>query len=127
MALRGTPRASEDHALVKLSRIPPATEGEAAAHVAAVLLRHAEGPTCHPATWEAVAGRLGVFWETYHQPGASRGEFVVDPPDGESAAVAINTAYPDRQIARAAVHELAHVLLYRMQPPLLPGYGDAGR
>lgn len=113
--------------MVRLHRWAPRTERTAAAYLAERLLRALDGPPERLSTWRRAAASLGVRAHEYHAPGASRGEFAASPPDGEPAVIAINTAYPERDACRAYAHELAHVLLHRMQPPLLPGFADAGR
>lgn len=112
---------------MRLSSIPATTRAQSAHHIASILLRHADGPTDDPATWEAVCQKLGITVTRYSVAGAHPGEWCADIPDGEPAVVAINSACSRKKQARAFVHELAELLIFRMQPPLLPDLSDAGR
>ena len=100
---------------------------EGGEYAAARLVRYAEGEPGDPATWQGVAQQMGVGVHLYEAPGAGRGEFIAPPPDGEPARIAINTAYPPREVAAAYIHELSEVLLRQMQPPLFPSEADCGR
>ena len=112
---------------MRLQPIPRKLINEAALYMGSELVKKAEGPLGDPATWHAVAQNEGIKVYEFHAPGAGRGEFVVGTPDGHPARIAINTAYPAREVASAYVHELSEILLRRMQPPLLPSEADAGR
>lgn len=113
---------------MRLSPIPATTRTQSAQHIAGILLRHAEGlPVADPATWEAVCQKIGAEVRYFDVPGAGAGEWCADIPDGDPAVVAINRANSPKKQARAFVHELAELLLFRMQPPLLPDMSDAGR
>ncbi|MBB6053308.1 hypothetical protein [Armatimonas rosea] len=112
----------------RLPAISPSTQRQVAELVAARLARYAQGfPLASRATWERVAEEMGVSVHLYHVPGAGRGEWRASPPDGDPSAIAINTAYPEIEVAKAFVHELAELLLHRLQPPLLDDGSDAGR
>jgi hypothetical protein len=90
--------------------------------IAAFLRRLTAGEdTTAPLTWRGVALRLGLRVHDYHAPGAGRGEYL---SSGESGIVAINTAYPESEQARAWVHELAHHLLNVWEPPQMADSAD---
>ena len=113
---------------MKRHRVPPWAIHQTADLVAATLRRHAEGPHDAPATWVAVAERLGLRVVAYHAPGGGRGEYLaLTPPDACTGIVAYNTAYPEREQAGALVHELAHHLIAVWQPPLLEDAADYWR
>ena len=112
----------------RLPAISPSTQRQVAELVAARLARYALGfPLAAPDTWKRVAEEMGVTVHLYHVPGAGRGEWKASPPDGDPSVIAINTAYSDREVSQAFVHELAELLLHRLQPPLLDDGSDAGR
>lgn len=112
---------------MRLRSISATTQTQMAHYIAQRLLSYAEGPTDAPETWEDACERLGILVRHYDVPGGHPGEWNADIADGEPAVVAINTAYPPIDQARAFVHELAELLMYRMQPPLLSDMSDAGR
>ena len=101
--------------------------GEGSQYAASRLVRYVEGALDDPATWQGVAQQMGVRVHLYEAPGAGRGEFIAPPPDGEPARIAINTAYSDREVCAAYIHELSEVLFRQMQPPLFPSESDCGR
>lgn len=112
---------------MRLRPVSSSTRTLMANYIASRLLRHADGPTDAPGTWADVCERLGIGVKYFCVPGAHAGEWCADIADGEPAVVAINRAYPDEHQARAFVHELAELLMFRLQPPLLPDMSDAGR
>lgn len=112
---------------MQVQRVPRKLIGEGSQYAASRLLRYVEGPLDSPETWQKVADRMGVRVHLYEVPGAGRGEFIAPPPDGEPARIAINTAYSDREVSAAFIHELSEILFRQMQPPLFPSEADCGR
>ena len=121
---------------MRLSRITAATDRQIAQHLTTRLLsyvidlegmRTAKAPVDDPDTWEAVCGALGIEVQNYKVPGGCPGEWSADIADGEPAVIAINRAYRAKRQASAFVHELAELLMFRMQPPLLMDLSDGGR
>jgi hypothetical protein len=64
---------------------------------------------------------------SFYGPGDGRGEFAPSNAFRPTGVIAINTAYPDPEQARAWVHELAHDELHQWCPPQLPGEKDVCR
>ncbi len=105
------------------------TKEEAACIVADRLRRHAEGPLNEPATWRRVAAKYPVEFVEFHRNGSGRGEFASTEETGSNymGVIAINTAYPSEEVARAWIHELAHCDLHIWTPPQLRGGADLQR
>ena len=104
--------------------LPCLTRDEAAWVIAARLRALAAGPLDAPRTWQEVAARLCLRYEECNAPGRSRGEYHPSPGEGAACGIVVNTAYPESEQARAAIHEIAHHALHVWIPPQLTDAAD---
>lgn len=108
--------------------IPATTQRQIVEIIANRLLRYASGaPLDSPETWHHVALEMGVSVHFFNVPRGGRGEWRASPPEGDPSVITINRAYSPREQAQTWIHELAELLMHKMQPPLLDDGSDAGR